>query len=125
MRDHLRFRKGDLVAVVCVRARAGALALILLPRFSSGSDLTVEVYQNGRLIRQIPLHENASFTVSGAYENTVMIEKGTVCVSEASCPGKDCLHSGKISRSGQRIICLPNRLEIRISGDPEVDIIAE
>lgn len=125
MRDHLRFRKGDLIAIACVLALAGTLALVLLPRLSSGSDLMVEVYQNGRLIRQIPLHEDASFTVSGAYENTVQIKDGTVHVSEASCPGNDCVHSGRISRSGQSIICLPNKLEIRISGEPEVDIIAE
>jgi hypothetical protein len=125
MRNHLRFRKGDLIAIVCVLALAGTLALILMPCRSSSSDLMVEVYQNGRLIRQIPLRENASFTVNGAYENTVLVENGAVFVLEASCPGNDCVRSGKISRSGQSIICLPNKLEIRISGEPEVDIIAE
>ena len=125
MRDHLRFRKWDLIAIACVLALAGSLALILLPRMSFDSDLMVEVYQNGRLIRQIPLHEDNSFTVSGTYENIVLIQNGAVYVSEASCPGNDCVHSGRISRSGQSIICLPNKLEIRISGEPEVDIIAD
>ena len=125
MRDHLRFRKGDLIAIACVLALAGALALVLFCRIGSAGDLTVEVYQDGRLIRQLPLRENASFTVSGAYVNTVTVENGTVRVSEASCPGRDCVHSGAISRAGQSIICLPNKLEIRISGEPEVDIIAE
>lgn len=125
MRDHLRFRKGDLIAIACVLVLAGVLALILLPRLSSGSDLMVEVYQNGRLIRQIPLCENTTFTVTGVYENTILIKDSAVYVSEASCPGNDCVRSGRISRSGQSIICLPNKLEIRISGEPEVDIIAE
>ena len=125
MQDHLRFRKSDLIAIACVLALAGALALALLFRAGSTDSLTVEVYQSGRLIRQIPLGETICFTVGGTYENTVMVENGTVSVSDATCPGKDCVHSGSISRAGQSIICLPNKLEIRISGEPEVDAVAE
>lgn len=125
MRDHLRFRKSDLIVIACVLTLAGALALVLLSRSISGGSLTVEVYQDGRLIRQIPLSETISFTVGGAYDNTVTVENGAVSVPDATCPGKDCVHSGSISRAGQSIICLPNKLEIRISGEPEVDAVAE
>ena len=48
---------------------------------------------------------------------------------EADCPGKDCVHTGSISKAGSAIVCLPNRLEIRIEnrGDAssDVDAIAE
>lgn len=125
MQNHLRFRKADLIAVACVLALAGALALVFLSRPSSSDRLTVEVYQDGKLVREFPLDGNTSFTVNGQYTNTVTIENGAVYVAEASCPGKDCVHTGKISKKGQSIICLPNRVEIRISGDPEVDIVAE
>ena len=44
------------------------------------------------------------------------IKDGTVDMVEASCKNQICVHEGKISRSGQSIVCLPNRVSIVIEG---------
>ena len=46
--------------------------------------------------------------------NTVCIADGKVSVTEASCKNQVCVHHGEISRSGESIVCLPNRLVVRI-----------
>jgi hypothetical protein len=54
--------------------------------------------------------------------NTVVIKDGCVFVKEASCPDKLDVKMGKISKTNQKIVCLPNRLMIEIMGsDGKVD----
>lgn len=48
--------------------------------------------------------------------NTVKIDESSAWVEKASCPDKLDVKEGKISKTNQRIICLPNRLLIEISG---------
>ena len=51
------------------------------------------------------------------------IEGGEAFVIRSDCPDKSCILLGKISRSGESIICLPNRFSVTvIGGDGEVDI---
>jgi hypothetical protein len=43
-------------------------------------------------------------------------EKG-VRVLDSPCPYKLCVKSGAIDRSGETLVCLPNRVVVRITGD--------
>ncbi len=119
----LRFRLGDGVVICAVLLAAGVLALaLLLPRPAMAP--TVEIYQNGALLYTLPLAADTRLTVGGDYQNTVVIENGRVYVESATCPGADCVHTGAIDRAGQSLFCLPNRLEIRLVGQSDVDMIA-
>lgn len=56
--------------------------------------------------------------------NLLEIGDGDVRVIEASCPDKLDVKQGSISRPGEIIVCLPNRLTIEIVGkksDEEID----
>ena len=60
--------------------------------------------------------------------NTVYIENGQIWIHEASCPDKICIQQGKISRNNEAILCIPNRLFIKIiddKDDSEIDFIAD
>ena len=105
-----------------------AVLLFVLPLFSRSSGDTkpvLQIYQNGILQNEVPLDTDSCFTVSGAYENTITIHDGTVSVTDSTCPGKNCVHSDSISRPGQSIFCLPNQLELRISGSGQLDGIVQ
>lgn len=106
-----------LVAALLVVSLA---ATVLTLRGKTGSE-TAGIYQNGELIRTIDLSrvsEPYSFLVEGpAGTNTVLVEPGRICVSHADCPDQVCVDQGWISNSVVPIVCLPNRLVIRI-GDP-------
>lgn len=51
---------------------------------------------------------------------TVHIRGGKVWVSDADCPDKVCERTGEIGRSGQSIVCLPNGVAVRITGDGDL-----
>ena len=88
-----------------------------------GEDAIVQIYQDGQLIKEVPLQENATITIPGEYQNVIEIQDGKVAITEANCPGNDCVHIGWTSTPGASIVCLPNRLEIRIIGSDGVDLV--
>ena len=62
---------------------------------------------------------------SGDHINRIIIEDGTVRMVEANCHNHVCIQQGKISRVNETIICLPNRLMVRITGEEaEVDAVS-
>ena len=125
MADQLRltFRKGDLLAVACVLLLAAVLTVWVTGRALAARQVTVEVYRAGELVRSCPLEREQSFDVAGDYTNTVVIRDGKVAIRSSDCPGADCVHSGWISSPGRSVVCLPNRVEIRITGSSEVDFV--
>lgn len=117
----LTFRKGDLLAILLVLAMAAGIFAAFASASAPDENRTVQIYQDGRLVRELPLDEDASMTVDGQYRCLISIENGHVSVSDSDCPGRDCVHSGRIHQPGRSIVCLPNRVEIRISGASDVD----
>lgn len=119
----LTLRPGDFVAAALVLLAAAAL-LVYFALGRHGTAATVQVWQDGVLQAEYPLAVNREFVVGGDYHNTVCIENGRVCILDADCPGQDCVKSGWQQESGRSIVCLPNRLELRLVGGssaPEVD----
>lgn len=117
----LSFRRGDgwvLAGIVLLAIAIGAV--FLFPRSQNG--VTVEIRQNGILVCALPLEEDRTVTVDGDYSNCIVIRGGAVWVEDATCPGADCVHSGKISAVGRSIVCLPNRVEIRLVGSTPGDV---
>lgn len=119
----LTFRKGDLLAIFLVAAMAVMAAVFFLPKNTSAQNAVVQIYQDGQLVKELFLDEDQTIRLTGAYSNTVEIRDGKAAITETDCPGADCVHSGWISSAGRSIICLPNRVEVRIVGDAEVDFV--
>ena len=120
----LSFKKGDWLAVVFVVILALSVAVFFLPKKNTSESQIVQIYQNYQLISEYSLHETADFLIEGEYCNTVQIREGKVAIVSSDCPGTDCVHSGWISTSGRSIVCLPNKVEIRIIGvQDEVDFV--
>ena len=72
------------------------------------------------VFRSLPVTDTISVPAPGRGENVVEISGGTVSVTEASCKNQVCVRHGAISKTGESIVCLPNRLVVRIqSGSAE------
>lgn len=121
----LRFQKGDLIAIALPLLLAVIVFAAVLPGKERGVDIA-EIYQNGQLIRRISLEEDQEFTYTGDYSNAITVRDGKIAITKSDCPGEDCVHSGWIDASGRSIVCLPNRLEIRILSDEnDVDFVVK
>jgi len=64
-----------------------------------------------------PLDSEATVHVRGPLGDTVVaIREGTAEVLSSPCPEKICVKTGKISKPGQWIACLPNRVFVAVQG---------
>lgn len=119
----LKFSKGDLATILIVIM----MAVGLMAAYGHGSNSSMgenaEIYQNGRKIRMVSLRKETQFSIDGDYHSVIAVKEGRIAIVESDCPGMDCVYSGWIDRPGRSIVCLPDRLEVRIVGPAEVDIV--
>ena len=103
------------VAIACVAA------IVLLP-LPQGVANSAELYQNGTLIRSVPLDEDACFTITAPNggSNTIVVADGRIRVEQATCPDKLCVKQGWSRTRDYPIVCLPHGLTIQPKGS-EVD----
>lgn len=111
-------KKKDLILIIVVLA-AAALFYVGSRILFSKPPLEVEISVDGTAVKTLDLSQDTELTVEGwnGGTNHIIIQNGTVCVTEASCPDKVCVHQGKISRTGEALVCLPNRMIARITGE--------
>ena len=119
--EKLHFRRGDAAAIAAVLIFAVILFAVIFLNRPSGKMKTAAIYRNGELLHEMPLDRDAEYTVEFEYTNVIRVQNGAVAIVESTCPGGDCTHTGYISRGGRSIVCLPNRVEILLSGESDVD----
>lgn len=59
---------------------------------------------------------------NGNHYNKLVIKDGYAKVLEADCPDKYCVNQKKVNKSGEKIICLPNKVVVEIRGGEESHI---
>ncbi len=85
----------------------------------------VEIWQDKVLIDAYPLDsaERIILPLDSSFgHNVVVIENGAVSIMESDCPDQVCVRTGAISKPGQTIVCLPNRVVVEITGNKENEI---
>ena len=107
-----------LVAVLLVAALALFFGLRSRQARDTGTGAQAVVTVEGREVGRYPLSKNGTFPLNGG-TNILVVENGEAWVSEANCPDKVCMGMGKISRNGEFIACLPNRLLVVVEGAAE------
>lgn len=112
-------------ALVAGLVLVAALALLLLPPLlrCEGATLVVTTPEGSEVYslfedRRIEL-------VSGGITLTVVIEGGEAYVLHSDCPDGVCRASGRISRSGETILCAPAGVTLLVRGGGDgVDFVA-
>ena len=73
--------------------------------------IVAEVYIGEEVVATYSLSEDGEYPI-GDGSNVLKIEDGKAYMLYADCPDGWCKHQGKVSLSGERITCLPNRVMI-------------
>ena len=118
----LKFCKGDVAVIFCITMLAVVIGCVFIWLTGTGSGECVAVYKEGEKVQELSLHEDREILIENSYTNKLRIKNGKVAIVESDCPGTDCVHSGWIREKGRSIVCLPNRVEIRIEGETESEV---
>jgi hypothetical protein len=70
---------------------------------------------DGKEVGRYSLLKDGEYTLNGG-SNVIAIENGRVFMKHADCPDKTCQRRGKVLRTGESITCLPNRVNVYITG---------
>ena len=93
-----------------------ALGFAVLMLGRSGDTVTVTVDQT--VYGKYPLGEDRTVEIRhGDAMNLLVIRDGRASVESASCPDGICVSHRPISRNGESIICLPNKVVISVSSE--------
>lgn len=109
------FKKSDIVLMVMI-VIIGSLSGIYLSLGKTAGD-EVEIKIDNRVYGTYRLDLDRTIVVKGSNgKNIVTIKNGSVKMSSASCKNQVCVHHSPISKVGESIICLPNKVIVKIKG---------
>lgn len=98
---------------------------------NSNENKYVRIESNGKMYKEIELDKNIEkeeiIKTKYGY-NKVQIKGFKVRIIEADCHDQVCVKQGYISKTGESLICLPNRLSIEIkskNNERNVDYISQ
>lgn len=107
-------RRRDLLLAGGILLLAGVLFFIFRP---GGQGAWAVVTADGAEIARYPLDKDRTVRLGDDTDyNILQIADGAAAVVEANCGDHTCIRTGKISREGERIVCLPHKLIIQIEG---------
>lgn len=120
--QRLGIKAGDgIVAAVIVTAALVLFAVLYRPA-SVGQ--AVEITTPDRTVTlSLTKDGTHTFVGKGGQVLTLCIADHTAYVSEADCPDKVCVHTGKVTHGGEVIACVPAGIVIRVIGEGEVDAV--
>lgn len=110
--------------IIFVLIIAGCLLWIILQNMISQESKTAQISVGGEVIQTVDLNKNQEFTIQG--ENHIllhiMVQDGKIYVQHSDCPDKICEQRGKISKTGENIVCLPARTVIEVINGEKNDL---
>ena len=109
-------RKNDWILLGSVLAVA-TVFLIFQAVIPEKKEKIVEITVDGVLFGMYDLSEEQTIDIEGT--NFLTIQDGKAQMSKADCPDKICVRHKAISKDGESIICLPNKVVVSIRGGEE------
>lgn len=116
-------KKADIALFFVLVALGAGLSFLSLTGGAGGKAV---VTVDGKAYGTYSLAEDQVVTIDQNHHiNKITIKDGTVQMTYSTCKNQVCVGDGKISKTNQSIVCLPNRVMVEISGGEEgLDAIA-
>jgi hypothetical protein len=115
----LRPNGWDALVVLAVLALAAGIGLRTWTG-GTADRLTAVISADGTVVERVDLSRLSGpeerMLTAGGYALRLSLSPEGAVMEEADCPTQDCVHTGRITRSGQSIVCLPARVIIRLEG---------
>lgn len=116
---YLSLRKADFLLFFIFIAAAALIAAVPLVRSSDGAPM-VRIIAQGDLAGIYPLDSDNEIEIErDGHRNVVVIKDNTVHMDYSDCKNQVCVNTGKISKAGETIVCLPNYVIVEIVSSEE------
>lgn len=136
----MKAKKNDLILIGIVLIIAAVFFLGYRLTVGKGDGGTVLITMASKEYACLNLDEDGTYIIKANQQlkkidsnnmpeapyNVLTIKEKTVYMTEASCPDLLCVHQAKISKTGEQIVCLPNKVVVEIINGKsnDVDVVA-
>lgn len=118
-------KKNDviMIAVIVIIALAAFVGVNLYGEQNT-KDAQAVVTIDGKEYGSYPLAEDITVKIESENDgfNLLVIEDGAASVEEASCPDKICVRHKPIDKTGETLVCLPNKVVVEIENGEAADV---
>ncbi|MBN1155906.1 NusG domain II-containing protein [candidate division KSB1 bacterium] len=116
---------GDMILICLIIMTTVIISIGLINHKDQGKFAEIEV--DGVVMHRLNLKDSTTISVQGLIGQTIVqIAQNEARVISSCCPTEFCVKSGSIQNPGQMIVCVPNRVVVRIDGDHhQLDVITE
>ncbi len=112
---YFRVRRGDLLIFLVILSSLIISYVFFRHSGKAGAYFSVRV--DNTQTYHLSLDSTGVYKVNGPLGVTVLeVRNGEVHITDSPCSQKLCVHMGAISKSGEAIVCLPNKVVITIEG---------
>lgn len=111
-------KKNDLILIVSVILIS--LSAFFILKFTKSDGETVTVSVDGSIYGTYDLNKDDIIDINGT--NTLVIEDNKAYMKDAHCPDKLCVKQKAISKDGESIICLPNKVIVTVESHSQSDV---
>ncbi|MBN2010184.1 NusG domain II-containing protein [candidate division KSB1 bacterium] len=117
---------GDVILIIVLILLSSGSFWVRDACLQTGNTAIVEI--NGTIVKKVPLDHDGTYAFQGLLgETTISIHRHEVSIISSPCPRHYCMESGTIRRPGDILVCVPNRISVRITAESQsgFDIITE
>ncbi len=119
--DNIKSRKrlaASDVVLAFVLVSVSVLMTALQFKNTGNTALKAVVKKNGVTVQSVVLQDREPYEmcIDEEYNIILYIEKNGVTVARSDCADKICVNTGKITKPGQTIVCLPARVSVELQG---------
>ena len=119
--DNIKSRKrlaASDVVLAFVLVSVSVLMTALQFKNTGNTALKAVVKKNGVTVQSVVLQDREPYEmcIDEEYNIILYIEKNGVTVTRSDCADKICVNTGKITKPGQTIVCLPARVSVELQG---------
>lgn len=125
----MKLKVGDYIIAAAVVLVAALLFLQYFGFSRAAGKAVIEI--DGKPIASYALNPNddrVETVQTGELHFQIRLKNGKIAITDIDCPDKICVKTGYIGKTGQSIVCLPNKVIIKTYGktdEGDADIVAK
>ena len=112
-------KRKDIVLLIGILAVAFLSYLGMCLLFQEDAAI-VQVNVDGEIFGEYSLHKDQEIEINDS--NHLVIKDGRVDMIEANCPDQICVNQKDISKTGETIVCLPNKVIVEVKGAKAAEV---
>ena len=122
----MKLKKGDMIIVLILIA--AVLAWFGVNKLGESKDeRQIVIETNGNIYKTVSMEKGMELQdIHIDLENEkyidIVVDENGAYVKDVVCPDKICQKTGLVSRVGQSIVCLPNKVAVYIEGKTESEV---